>query len=311
MIQERTLQAREVSLGYEGRTVVDRLSLDIPPGRITMIVGPNACGKSTLLRSMARLLAPTDGAVLLDGRDLGETPTKDVARVVGILPQNPVAPDGVTVQDLVGRGRYPHQGWFRRWTPEDDEAVARALSDTGILDLAGRPVHALSGGQRQRVWIAMALCQRTDILLLDEPTTFLDVTHQLDVLDLVTDLNHEYGTTVVAVLHDLNLACRYADHLVALRAGSVVAEGPPSQIMNADLVREVFGLECTVAIDPVSATPLIVPAGRHHGARPGATGVTDAPTTEAAAPTLGSAPLPPDACRRCGAPPADHADRPD
>ncbi|GAA1193570.1 ABC transporter ATP-binding protein [Streptomyces hebeiensis] len=264
MSAEHTLRARDVRLGYDGREVVGGLSVDIPPGGITMIVGPNACGKSTLLHSMARLLAPTSGSVLLDGRSVQEMPTKEVATVLGILPQSPVAPDGITVSDLVGRGRYPHQGWFRRWTAEDDAAVAEALLATDVLELAARPVEALSGGQRQRVWIAMALSQRTDILLLDEPTTFLDISHQLDVLDLLTDLNREYGTTVVAVLHDLNLACRYAGHLIAMKDGAIVAEGAPSEIVTAELVTDVFGMRCSVTEDPASGTPLIVPMGRHH-----------------------------------------------
>ncbi|MEV7869400.1 ABC transporter ATP-binding protein [Streptomyces sp. NPDC088124] len=264
MSAEHTLQARDVRLGYDGREVVAGLSVGIPPGRITMIVGPNACGKSTLLRSMARLLTPTEGSVLLDGRDIRAMPTKEVAAVLGILPQSPVAPDGITVSDLVGRGRYPHQGWFRRWTAEDDAAVARALLATDVLELAERPVDELSGGQRQRVWIAMALSQRTDILLLDEPTTFLDISHQLDVLDLLTDLNRTYGSTIVVVLHDLNLACRYADHLVAMKDGRIVAEGAPKEIVSASLVTEVFGMRCSVTEDPASLTPMIVPMGRHH-----------------------------------------------
>ncbi|MFE3829776.1 ABC transporter ATP-binding protein [Streptomyces sp. NPDC059092] len=264
MSAEHTLQARDVRLGYDGREVVSGLSVDIPPGRITMIVGPNACGKSTLLRSMARLLAPSAGRVLLDGKDIQAMPTKEVAAVLGILPQSPVAPDGITVSDLVGRGRYPHQGWFRRWTAEDDTAVAEALLATDVLELAARPVDELSGGQRQRVWIAMTLSQRTDILLLDEPTTFLDISHQLDVLDLLTDLNRSYGSTIVVVLHDLNLACRYADHLIAMKDGRIVAEGTPSEIVSASLVTEVFGMRCSVTEDPASLTPMIVPMGRHH-----------------------------------------------
>ncbi|MFJ2172843.1 ABC transporter ATP-binding protein [Streptomyces sp. NPDC087851] len=277
---EHTLQARDVRLGYDGREVVAGLSVDIPPGRITMIVGPNACGKSTLLRSMARLLAPTAGRVLLDGKDIQAMPTKEVASVLGILPQSPVAPDGITVSDLVGRGRYPHQGWFRRWTAEDDTAVAQALLATDVLELASRPVDELSGGQRQRVWIAMALSQRTDILLLDEPTTFLDISHQLDVLDLLTDLNRSYGSTIAVVLHDLNLACRYADHLIAMKDGRIVAEGAPADIVSAELVTEVFGMRCSVAEDPASLTPMIVPMGRHHIAGESA----GAPAAERSAP---------------------------
>ncbi|WP_031087772.1 ABC transporter ATP-binding protein [Streptomyces sp. NRRL WC-3549] len=264
VVAEHTLQARDVRLGYGDREIVTGLDVSIPPGQVTVIVGPNACGKSTLLRAMARLLPPSGGAVLLDGRSIQEMPTKEVAAVLGILPQSPSAPEGITVSDLVGRGRYPHQGWFRRWTAEDDEAVAHALLSTDVLELADRPVDELSGGQRQRVWIAMALSQRTDILLLDEPTTFLDVSHQLDVLDLLTDLNRERGVTMVAVLHDLNLACRYADHMIAMKAGRIVAEGRPRDIVTEELVGEVFGMRCTVLEDPASATPMVVPLGRHH-----------------------------------------------
>ncbi|MBT0769564.1 ABC transporter ATP-binding protein [Kineosporia sp. J2-2] len=263
MTAEHTLTARDLDLGYDGRPVVEGLNLAVPPGRVTMIVGPNACGKSTTLRAMARLLAPASGAILLDGKDIQKTPTRDVASVLGILPQTPVAPDGIVVSDLVGRGRYPHQGWLRRWTREDDEAVAEAMRATDVLELAGRPVDSLSGGQRQRVWIAMALAQRTDLLLLDEPTTYLDVAHQLEVLDLLIDLNDRRGTTVVVVLHDLNLACRYADHLVAMRAGRVMAEGAPAEVVTADLIGEIFGMRCSVVPDPISGTPMIVPIGRH------------------------------------------------
>ena len=263
MTAEHTLSARELDLGYDGHPVVEGLNLDIPPGRVTMIVGPNACGKSTTLRAMARLLAPSSGAILLNGKNIQKTPTKDVASVLGILPQTPIAPDGIIVSDLVGRGRYPHQGWLRRWTAEDDAAVAEAMRATSVLELAARPVDALSGGQRQRVWIAMALAQRTDLLLLDEPTTYLDVAHQIEVLDLLIDLNAERGTTVVVVLHDLNLACRYADHLVAMHAGKVMAQGKPGEVVTAELIGDIFGMRCSVVPDPISGTPLIVPIGRH------------------------------------------------
>ncbi|MET9924606.1 MULTISPECIES: ABC transporter ATP-binding protein [unclassified Streptomyces] len=270
VVAEHTLQARDVRLGYGDREIVTGLSVTVPPGRITVIVGPNACGKSTLLRAMARLLAPSAGAVLLNGRSIQEMPTKEVAAVLGILPQSPTAPEGITVSDLVGRGRYPHQGWFRRWGAEDDEAVAQALLSTDVLELADRPVDELSGGQRQRVWIAMALAQRTDILLLDEPTTYLDASHQLDVLDLLTDLNRERGVTMVAVLHDLNLACRYADHMIAMKDGRILAEGRPVDIVTEALVGEVFGMRCSVIADPASATPMVVPLGRHHVKDPAA-----------------------------------------
>jgi iron complex transport system ATP-binding protein len=258
------LAARDLTLSYDGRVVVDGLDLDIPPGRVTAIVGPNACGKSTLLRGLSRLLTPASGTVLLDGADIHSLPTKTVASRLGLLPQTPTAPDGITVADLVGRGRYPHQGWFRRWTAADDQAVAEAMESTGVTDLAERAIDELSGGQRQRVWIAMALAQQTGILLLDEPTTFLDISHQIDVLDLLLDLNAARGTTVVMVLHDLNLAARYADHLIAMKAGSIVASGDPGTVVTADLVREVFGVESVIVSDPVTATPLVVPLGRHH-----------------------------------------------
>ncbi|WP_327178165.1 ABC transporter ATP-binding protein [Streptomyces sp. NBC_01335] len=264
MSAEHSLGARGLRLGYGSRDIVKDLDLDIPPGGVTMIVGPNACGKSTLLRSLARLLAPSAGTVLLDGKDIRSMPTKAVAGILGILPQTPVAPEGITVADLVGRGRYPRQGWLRSWTAEDDAAVAEALVATDVLELAERPVDELSGGQRQRVWIAMAIAQHTDVLLLDEPTTYLDISHQLDVLDLLTDINRERGVTMVAVLHDLNLACRYADHLVAMKDGRIVAEGRPTEIVTQELVTEVFGMRCSVVPDPASGTPMIVPIGRHH-----------------------------------------------
>lgn len=263
-MNKTTLHAEGLRLGYGSRTVVNGVSVQIPPGRITMIVGPNACGKSTFLRGLARLLGPTAGAVYLDGKDIHSLPSRQVATRLGILPQSPIAPEGITVVDLVGRGRHPHQGWFRQWTPADDEAVAAALTATGTLELAERPVDELSGGQRQRVWIAMALAQRTDILLLDEPTTYLDVAHQVEVLDLLADLNATEGTTVVAVLHDLNLACRYADHLLAMKDGRVVAEGPPADVVDEQMVTELFAMPCRVIADPVSGTPLVVPMGRHH-----------------------------------------------
>lgn len=264
MTDDHLLRAEAVTLGYGDRTVVEDLSVLIPPGRITVIVGANACGKSTLLRSMARLLQPSAGRVLLDGKDLHRLPTKAVARTLGLLPQSPIAPEGIAVADLVARGRHPYQRVLGRWTPTDDAAVAAALEATGTAELADRSVDELSGGQRQRVWIAMALAQETEILLLDEPTTFLDVSHQVEVLDLLTDLNRSRGTTVVMVLHDLNLAARYADHLVALSAGRVVAEGPPSDVVTESLVQDVFGMESRVIPDPVSGTPLVVPLGRHH-----------------------------------------------
>ncbi|MEU6703239.1 ABC transporter ATP-binding protein [Streptomyces wuyuanensis] len=254
-----TLTARDLTLAYEDRTVVHELDLAVPDGRVTVIVGPNACGKSTTLRALGRLLRPKGGAVLLDGTELARIPTKRIARRIGLLPQSPAAPEAITVADLVSRGRQPHQAWWRQWSDEDERAVTEAMERTDVADLADRPVDELSGGQRQRVWIAMALAQETDLLLLDEPTTFLDIAHQVEVLDLVRRLNHERGRTVVAVLHDLNQAARYADHLVAMKDGRIVAEGHPSDIVTAELVRDVFGLASVVVPDPVTGSPLVVP----------------------------------------------------
>ncbi len=264
MTTTHQLSADAVTLAYGDRTVVEQLSLDLAPGRITAIVGANGCGKSTLLRALARLLKPRSGAVLLDGTAIAARNTKEIARTLGLLPQSPVAPEGIAVTDLVGRGRHPHQKLLARWTAHDYQAVADALDATGITDLADRSVDELSGGQRQRVWIAMALAQETDILLLDEPTTFLDVAHQVEVLDLLTDLNRSRGTTIVMVLHDLNLAARYADELVAVLDGRVHALGAPADVVTADLVREVFGLESSVIPDPLTGKPLVLPSGRHH-----------------------------------------------
>ncbi|PXA99970.1 cobalamin/Fe(3+)-siderophore ABC transporter ATP-binding protein [Nostoc sp. 3335mG] len=258
------LMAAGLHLGYADREIVSDLNFTVPEGRLSVIVGANACGKSTLLRGLARLLAPSKGAVYLDGKPIHQMPTREVATLLGVLPQAPIAPDAITVADLVGRGRYPHQGWFRRWTPEDDAAVAEALKATDMGELADRPVDELSGGQRQRVWIAMALAQQTDLLLLDEPTTFLDINHQVEVLDLLTDLVRDRGRTVVVVLHDLNLACRYADHIVAMKAGRIVAEGRPVEVVTESVVGEVFGMRSRIVVDPVSETPMIVPIGRHH-----------------------------------------------
>jgi iron complex transport system ATP-binding protein len=261
---EHEFGAVGLSLGYDGRTIVEDLDLGIRAGRVTVIVGANASGKSTTLRGMARLLRPQSGVVSLDGRDVQSLPAKDVAKVVGILPQSPIAPEGITVGDLVGRGRYPHQGWFRQWSAADDAAVADALAVTASLDLVSRRMEELSGGQRQRAWIAMALAQDPDILLLDEPTTFLDVRHQLDVLDLLSELNRSRQTTVVMVLHDLNLAARYADELVVMAEGRIIANGTPSDVLTPELLRQAFGLEALIAPDPVCGTPMVVPIGRFH-----------------------------------------------
>lgn len=264
MTTTHTLAVEGLTLGYRDRVVISSLDLDVPPGKITAIVGANACGKSTLLRSMSRLLAPRTGHVLLDGRQVHRLPARQLARTLGLLPQSPTAPEGITVADLVGRGRNPHQRMLSRWSKEDDAAVAAALDATRTADLADRSVDELSGGQRQRVWIAMALAQQTDLLLLDEPTTFLDVSHQIEVLDLLTDLNLTRGTTIVMVLHDLNLAARYADHLIALADGRLHAAGEPAQVLTQECVRAVFGLDSTVVIDPTSGKPLMLPIGRHH-----------------------------------------------
>ncbi|MFF2848602.1 ABC transporter ATP-binding protein [Streptomyces sp. NPDC058001] len=263
MTTHHSLSAERLTLGYGDRTVIASLDLTVPPGRITAIVGANACGKSTLLRSMSRLLTPREGRVVLDGKEVHRRPAKELARTLGLLPQSPIAPEGITVADLVGRGRHPHQRMFSRWTAEDDAAVAAALAATDTTPLADRSVDELSGGQRQRVWIAMTLAQQTDILMLDEPTTFLDASHQVEVLDLLTDLNHERGTTVVMVLHDLNLAARYADHVVALASGRLHAAGPPHEVLTEENVRAVFGLDSRIIKDPVSGRPLMLPIGRH------------------------------------------------
>jgi iron complex transport system ATP-binding protein len=248
--------------------VVDDLDFAVPDGEITAIVGPNACGKSTLLRALARLLRPSAGAVVLDGSQIHRLPTKEVARRLGLLPQSPVAPEGILVADLVARGRTPHQKLLQQWSRADEIAVRDALAATATMHLAERPVDELSGGQRQRVWIAMAIAQQTDLLLLDEPTTFLDIAHQVEVLDLTAELNREQGRTVVVVLHDLNLACRYAHTVVAMRDGAIVAAGAPSTVVTADLVQMVFGLESLVIDDPVSHTPLVIPIGSKHARAP-------------------------------------------
>lgn len=258
------LAAEGLSLAYGDRLVVSELDLQIRAGAITTIVGANGCGKSTLLRACARLLPPRAGRVVLDGREIHRTPTKQIAREIGLLPQNPVAPEGIAVADLVGRGRHPHQRMLARWSPRDYQVVAESLEATDIADLADRCVDELSGGQRQRVWIAMALAQETDILLLDEPTTYLDVAHQIEVLDLLTDLNRSRGTTIVMVLHDLNLAARYADELVAMKDGQVHASGAPAVVVTEALVRDVFGMDSRVIPDPVSGSPVVMPIGRHH-----------------------------------------------
>lgn len=256
------LNAHQLSLAYDNARIVDGLNLTISGGRITALVGPNGCGKSTLLRGISRLLKPTTGSVLLNSQDIWKLPTKTLAKQLGILPQSPVAPEGLTVHELVAQGRYPHQSWFQQWSDEDERVTAEALEITGMVEFADRPVDTLSGGQRQRAWIAMTLAQDSDVILLDEPTTFLDLAYQIEVLDLLHDLNRERGKTIVMVLHDLNHACRYADDLVAMRGGQVMAHGKPDRVVTESLVREVFGVDCRVIADPVTGTPLIVPLGR-------------------------------------------------
>ena len=256
------LSTRRLTLAYDGASIIMNLDLAIPAGKITTLVGPNGCGKSTLLRGLARLLKPRAGTVYLDGADIFKLSTKAVAKRLGILPQGPVAPEGLTVRDLVAQGRYPYQNWLQQWSKEDERLVEQALATTGMTPLADRALDTLSGGQRQRAWIAMALAQDTEILLLDEPTTFLDLAHQIEVLDLLYELNQTEGRTIVMVLHDLNQACRYADYLVAVREGQVWAQGVPAQVMTETMVRQVFGLECRIVTDPVAGTPMCVPLGR-------------------------------------------------
>ena len=258
---EPRLEARNATIGYDKRIIGERLNVAIPDKSFTVIVGPNACGKSTLLRALSRLLKPSAGDVVLDGRTIHSYPARDVAQRLGLLPQTSIAPDGITVADLVARGRYPHQKLLRQWSKEDEAAVADAMAATRVSPLSRRLVDELSGGQRQRVWVAMVLAQKTPILLLDEPTTFLDIAHQIELLDLLRDLNRRSGHTIVAVLHDLNQACRYASHLIAMRDGRIAAEGNPRDIVTPALVEAVFGLPCVVIEDPISHTPLVIPRG--------------------------------------------------
>ncbi|MBD3107261.1 ABC transporter ATP-binding protein [Bacillus sp. AGMB 02131] len=257
-------QAECLTSGYDNKTILHDISVTIPSNKISIIIGANGCGKSTLLKTMARLIKPISGQVTLDGKPIHKIPSKQLARVLGLLPQSPIVPEGITVADLVGRGRFPHHSFLKGWTKKDYEAVAEAMEMMNITEFADRHIDELSGGQRQRVWIAMALAQETDILFLDEPTTYLDITYQVEILDLLTDLNKKYGTTIVMVLHDINLSARYADHVFALHKGKLVAEGAPAKVITSSLIKEIFGLECMVIQDPVSSSPSVIPIGRHH-----------------------------------------------
>ena len=259
MKQTHLFEAEQLVAGYDNKTVIQEVSLKIPSNKISVIIGANASGKSTLLKTLARLIKPISGKINLDGKSITKIPSKQLARVLGLLPQSPIVPEGISVADLVGRGRFPHQSMLSGWTKKDYEAVAEAMRIMDITKLA-----ELSGGQRQRVWIAMALAQQTDILFLDEPTTFLDITYQVEILDMLTDLNQKMGTTIVMVLHDINLSARYADNIFAIHNGKLVAEGEPSNVITSSLVKDVFGLDCIVVEDPISGSPSVVPIGRHH-----------------------------------------------
>lgn len=264
MSNTHVFRVEQLVAGYDDKTILQGIDLEVPKNKISVIIGANGCGKSTLLKTMAKLIKPTEGNVTLDGKAINKYPPKQLARLLGILPQSPVVPDGITVADLVGRGRFPHQSLFSGWSKKDYEAVEEAMEFMNIQEFANRDIDELSGGQRQRVWIAMALAQQTDILLLDEPTTFLDITYQLEILDLLTNLNRKYGTTIVMVLHDINLSARYADCIFAVKKGQLIAEGTPTEVLTSDLVKSVFDLNCVVISDPISNTPLVIPKGRYH-----------------------------------------------
>ncbi|MBD8006895.1 ABC transporter ATP-binding protein [Bacillus norwichensis] len=264
MSNTHVFRVEQLVAGYDDKTILQGIDLEVPKNKISVIIGANGCGKSTLLKTMAKLIKPTEGNVTLDGKAINKYPPKQLARLLGILPQSPVVPDGITVADLVGRGRFPHQSLFSGWSKKDYEAVEEAMEFMNIQEFANHDIDELSGGQRQRVWIAMALAQQTDILLLDEPTTFLDITYQVEILDLLTNLNRKYGTTIVMVLHDINLSARYADCIFAVKKGQLIAEGTPTEVLTSDLVKSVFDLNCVVISDPISNTPLVIPKGRYH-----------------------------------------------
>lgn len=257
------LMASHIHAGYDHKMILEDVGIELPKGKISVIIGANACGKSTLLKTLTRLIKPKEGQILLDGQDIHHMNPKKVARSLGLLPQSPLVPEGIAVSDLVSRGRYPYQSLVKSMGEEDHEAVREALEMMGITHLADRPVDALSGGQRQRVWIAMALAQQTDILLLDEPTTYLDIAYQVEILDLLKDLNRQKGTTIAMVLHEINLSARYADYIFAVKNGKIIAEGQPGQIMNEELIQEVYGMQSSIIEDPVSGAPLVIPIGRY------------------------------------------------
>ncbi|TDF99543.1 ABC transporter ATP-binding protein [Paenibacillus piri] len=279
-----TLEAKNLSLSYGAAPIFSDLNISIPKGQITVLIGSNGCGKSTLLRSLARLLNPQKGTIVLDGHELAKLPTKEIAKRLAILPQGPSAPEGLTVLQLVKQGRYPYQSWLQQWSEEDERMVRSSLQATGMETFAERPVEALSGGQRQRAWIAMTLAQGTDTILLDEPTTYLDVTHQIEVLDLLYELNEKEGRTIVMVLHDINLACRYAHHMVAVREGRIWAEGAPEHIVTSDMIRSVFDMDCQVLPDPYYGTPMCIPFGKGRTVVPGASSANREPVPAASLP---------------------------
>lgn len=279
------LQAENLTLAYENKVIITELHAAIPAGKITALVGPNGCGKSTLLRGLSRLLLPKTGKVLLDGKAIHSLPAKALAKQMGILPQSPSAPEGLTVRELVAQGRYPHQSWFQQWSKHDEEVTQGALATTNLLDLADRPLDTLSGGQRQRAWIAMTLAQETPVLLLDEPTTYLDLAYQLEVLDLLHELNAA-GRTIVMVLHDLNQACRYADHLIAMRDGAIWGQGAPAHLMTRRMLSEVFRIDARIIADPITGSPMCIPVGRAQVNRQTAHVRTHATGTILAAPAV-------------------------
>ncbi|WP_160686574.1 ABC transporter ATP-binding protein [Clostridium sp. C2-6-12] len=262
--KQQLFEGKSIVTGYDKKIIIDGIDITIPSNKISVIIGANACGKSTLLKTLARLIKPNSGEVVIDGKKITSMPSKQLAQILGLLPQSPIVPEGITVWDLVSRGRFPYQSFLKNMNQTDFDAIEEALEIMGITELANRSVDELSGGQRQRVWIAMALAQQTDILLLDEPTTYLDIAYQVEILDLLTDLNRKRGTTIVMVLHDINLSARYADYIFALRSGELINEGTPAEVITPELIEEVFGLDCVVIEDPISYSPFIVPRGRHH-----------------------------------------------